>query len=101
MKQIAALPQQTVADFLRVSNQINLSDFEQMLSLEKASALRAMLDPKTRRGVTVSIGSGNWFFTLLPVGISFARANEFLSKFEVKGVRQFQSIRPGLVTPKC
>lgn len=77
MKQIAALPQQTVADFIRVSNQINLSDFEQMLSLEKASALRAMLDPETRRGVTVSIGSGNWFFTLLPGEFSSTRVKIF------------------------
>ncbi len=53
-KQIAALPQQAVADFKRVSNQINLSDFEKMLSLEKASALRAMLDPNTRRRVSES-----------------------------------------------
>ena len=53
-KQIAALPQQTIADFKRVSNQINLSDFEQLLSLEKESALRAMLNPITRRRVRES-----------------------------------------------
>ena len=53
-KQIAALPQQAVADFKRVSNQINLSDFEQLLSLEKESALRAMLDPITHKRVRES-----------------------------------------------
>ncbi len=52
--QIAVLPQQAVADFKRVSNQINLTDFEQMLSLEKASALRAMLDPQTRMRISES-----------------------------------------------